>query len=86
MMASGLRLRGDVVRRVRRSLKTDLELVVYTVASTNAVHQVEDLTIPGGPYLSIGEEVDLEVIVNTFMDKRGAARTSLRIARREGDF
>jgi hypothetical protein len=84
--ASGLRLRGEVVRRVRRSLKSDLELVVYTVASANAVHHVEDLTMPGGPYLSMGEDVDLEVVVNTFTDKRGSARTSLRIARREGEF
>jgi hypothetical protein len=85
-MATGLRLRGEVVRRVRRSLKPELELVVYSVASTSGIHHVEDLNMPGGPYLSIGEEVDLEVVVNTFTDKRGQVRTSLRVSRMEGDF
>jgi len=65
----GLRLRGVVTRRSKRALKEDLELVTYSVSSENGSHVVEDLASPGGPYFSLGEKVDLEVVVRTFADK-----------------
>ena len=82
----GLRLRGRVTRRSKRELKADLEIVTYNVASENGSHLVEDFTPPGGPYLSLGEEVDLEVVVRTFDDKNQQACSRLRIARMVGEF
>ena len=69
----GLRLRGIVTRRSKRTLKEDLELVTYNVSSENGSHLVEDFAPPGGPYLSLGEEVDLEVVVRTFVDNMKCA-------------
>jgi hypothetical protein len=75
-----------IARRARRSLKDDLELVTYTVTSDNGAHEIEDLVKPGGPYLSLGEEADLETTINTFVDKNQQVRTRLRIVRRFGEF
>ncbi len=82
----GLRLRGRVSRRSKRGLKDDLELVTYSVSFETGSHLVEDFAPPGGPYLSLGEEVDLEVIVRTFTDKNQQACSRLRIARMVGEF
>ena len=84
--SGGLRLRGRVTRRSKRALKEDLELVTYNVSSENGSHLVEDFATPGGPYLSLGEEVDLEVVVRTFADKNQQACWRLRIARMVGEF
>jgi hypothetical protein len=67
-------------------LKADWELVRYHVASENGSHLVEDFTPPGGPYLALGQEVDLEVAVRTFTDKNQQACWRLRIARMVGEF
>jgi hypothetical protein len=82
----GLRLRGVVTRRSKRALKEDLELVTYNVSSENGSHDVEDLASHGGPYLSLGEEVDLEVVVRTFADKNQRPCSRIRIARMAGEF
>jgi len=82
----GLRLRGRVTRRSKRALKEDWELVTYYVASENGSHLVEDFTPPGGPYLALGQEVDLEVGVRTFTDKNHQVCWRLRIARMVGEF
>ena len=82
----GLRLRGRVTRRSKRALKADLELVTYHVASENGSHLVEDFTPPGGPYLALGQEVDLEVVVRTFTDRNHQVCWRLRIARLVGEF
>ena len=84
--AGGLRLRGTVTRRSKRALKDDLELVTYNVSSEAGAHMVEDFASPGGPYLSIGREVDLEVVVRTFTDKNQQPCSRLRIARMVGEF
>jgi hypothetical protein len=84
--SGGLRLRGIVTRRSKRTLKEDLELVTYNVSSENGSQLVEDFTQPGGPYLSLGQEVDLEVVVRTFADKNQQACFRLRIARMVGEF
>jgi hypothetical protein len=75
-----------VTRRSRRPLKEDLELVTYYISSANGSHPVEDLATPGGPYLALGQEVDLEVAVRTFTDRNQQACTRLRIARMVGEF
>src|SRR5580693_208559 len=62
----GLRLQGVVSRRSKRTLKDDLELVTYCVSSERGSDSVEDFSAPGGPYLSLGQAVDLEVIVRAF--------------------
>ena len=85
-LSGGLRLRGMIARRARRSLKEDLELVTYTVTSDNGTHEIEDLAQPGGPYLSLGEMVDLEATIHTFVDKNQQVRVRLRILRRFGEF
>ncbi len=82
----GLRLRGVVTRRSKRTLKEDLEVVTYHIASEQGCHLVEDFALPGGPYLALGEEVDLEVVVRTFADKNHQACSRLRIARMVGEF
>ncbi len=82
----GLRVRGIVTRRSKRTLKEDLELVTYNVSSENGSQMVEDFAPPGGPYLSLGEAVELEVIVRTFIDKNQQACSRLRIARMVGEF
>ena len=82
----GLRLRGIVTRRSKRTLKEDLELVTYNVSSETGSQLVEDLASPGGPYLALGEKVDLEVVVRTFIDKNQQACSRLRIARMLGEF
>ena len=60
-LPGGLRLRGTISRRVKRSIRDDLELVTYVVTSENGTRTVECLGKPGGRYLSLGELVDLEV-------------------------
>ncbi len=82
----GLRLRGIVTRRSKRTLKEDLELVTYNVTSETGSQSVEDLAPPGGPYLALGEKVDLEVVVRTFIDRNQQACSRLRIARVLGEF
>ena len=82
----GLRLRGVVTRRSKRTLKEDLEVVTYNVSSENGSQLVEDFAPPGGPYISLGQEVDLEVVVRTFVDKNQQACSRLRIARMAGEF
>ena len=73
-------------RRSRRALREDLEVVTYNVSFENGSHLVEDLAPPGGPYLAMGEEVDLEVAIRTFTDKKQQASSRLRIARMVGEF
>jgi hypothetical protein len=63
-----------------------LELVTYQVSSANGSHPVDDLAPPGGPYLGLGQEVDLEVVVRTFVDRNHQACSRLRIARLVGEF
>jgi len=75
-----------VTRRSKRTLKEDLELVTYNVSSEGGSQLVEDFAPPGGPYLSLGQEVDLEVVVRTFADKNQQACSRLRIARMFGEF
>ena len=75
-----------MTRRSKRTLKEDLELVTYNVSSETGSQQVEDLASPGGPYLALGEKVDLEVVVRTFIDKNQQACSRLRIARMLGEF
>jgi hypothetical protein len=75
-----------VTRRSKRALKEDLELVTYSVSFETGSHLVEDFAPPGGPYLSLGEEVDLEVVVRAFTDKNQQACSRLRIARVVGEF
>jgi hypothetical protein len=82
----GLRLRGKVTRRSKRTLKEDLEIVTYTVSSENGSQLVEEFAPPGGPYLALAQEVDLEVVVRTFVDKNQQACSRLRIARMVGEF
>ena len=84
--SGGLRLRGRVTRRSKRPLKEGLEVVTYNVSSENGSHLVEDLAPPGGPYLALGQEVDLEVVVRTFADKNHQACSRLRIVRMVGEF
>jgi hypothetical protein len=75
-----------VTRRSKRPLKEDLEIVTYHVSSENGSHWVEEFATPGGPYLPLGQEVDLEVVVHTFTDKNQQACSRLRIARMVGEF
>ena len=84
--SGGLRLRGIVTRRSKRTIKEDLELVTYNVSSENGSQLVEDFVPPGGPYLPLGQEVDLEVVVRTFADRNQQACARLRIARMVGEF
>jgi hypothetical protein len=67
-------------------LKEDLDVVTYNVSSENGSHLVEDFTPPGGPYLALGQRVDLEVVVRTYADKNQQACSRLRIARMVGEF
>jgi hypothetical protein len=67
-------------------LREDLEVVTYNVSFEEGSQLVEDLTPPGGPYLALGEEVDLEVAVRTFIDKNHQGGSRLRIARLVGEF
>jgi hypothetical protein len=82
----GLRLRGRVSRRSKRSLREDLELVSYTVTSENGTHLVEAFSKPGEAYLSLGELVDLEVEINVFADRKGISHHRLRVRARVGEF
>ena len=75
-----------MTRRSKRALKEDLELVTYHVASEDGSHPVEDFTAPGGPYLALGQDVDLEVMVRTFTDKNHQVCWRLRISRLVGEF
>jgi hypothetical protein len=75
-----------VTRRSKRTLKEDLELVTYHVSYENGSHLVEEFVSPGGPYLPLGQEVDLEVVVRAFVDKNQQACSRLRIARLVGEF
>lgn len=61
-------------------------MVTYNVSSEQGSHLVEDFTPPGGPYLAVGEQVDLEVVVRVFVDKNHQACSRLRIARMVGEF
>jgi hypothetical protein len=45
-------------------LKEDLKVVTYNVSSEQGSHLVEDFAPPGGPYLALGEAVDLEVVMD----------------------
>jgi hypothetical protein len=81
-----LRLRGKVTQRSKRASKEDLEVVTYNITSEKGSHLVEDFAAPGGPYLALGQEVDLEVVVRTFADKNHQACSRLRIARMVGAF
>ena len=45
-----------------------------------------DLIPPGGPYLALGQEVDLEIIVRIFADKNRQPCSRLRIAQMVGEF
>ena len=75
-----------MTRRSKRALKEDLELVTYNVASESGSQLVEDMGPPGGPYLALGEVVDLEVEVRTYTDRNQRACSRLRIARMLGEF
>ena len=75
-----------MTRRSRRALREDLEVVTYNVSFENGSQPVEDMTPPGGPYLALGEEVDLEVATRTFIDRNHQACSRLRIARMVGEF
>jgi hypothetical protein len=75
-----------VSQRSKRALRDDLEVVTYNVSFEHGSHFVEDLAPPGGPYLAMGEEVDLEVAIRTFIDKSHQACSRLRIARMVGEF
>ena len=75
-----------MIRRSKRPLKEDLELVTYHVSSENGSQLVEDFAPPGKPYLALGQDVDLEVVVHTFVDKNQRACSRLRIARMVGEF
>jgi hypothetical protein len=75
-----------VIRRSKRALKEDLEVVTYNVSSENGAHLVEDFGPPGGPYLALGQQVDLEVVVRTFVDRNQQACSRLRVARMAGEF
>jgi hypothetical protein len=75
-----------VTRRSKRALKEDLELVTYQVSFESGSQLVEDIAPPGGPYLSVGEVVDLDVAIRTFADRNQRACSRLRIARMFGEF
>jgi hypothetical protein len=75
-----------VIRRSKRTLKEDWEVVTYSVSSENGAHLVEDFAPPGGPYLVVGQRVDLKVVVRTYADKNQQACSRLRIARMVGEF
>lgn len=75
-----------MTRRSKRALRGDLEVVTYSVSFENGSQSVEDLASPGGPYLALGDEVDLEVAIRTFIDKNQQASSRLRIARMVGEF
>ena len=85
-LPGGLRLRGMVSRRMKRSINDDLELVTYVVTSENGARTVECLGKPGGCYLSLGELVDLEVDFRTYRGKDGAEHISLRVVAYKGEF
>src|SRR5262249_1726413 len=84
--SGGLRLRGTVTRRSKRTLKEDLVLVTYNLSSEHGSQLVEDFASPGGTYLRLGEVVDLELVVRTFIDENHQACSRLRIARMAGEF
>lgn len=85
-LPGGLRLRGIVSKRMKRSIKDDLELVTYIVTSENGARTVECLGKPGGRYLSLGELVDLEVDFRTYQGKDGTQHISLRVVAYNGEF
>jgi hypothetical protein len=85
-LPGGLRLRGVISRRMKRSIKDDLEVVTYVVTSENGTRTVECLGKPGGSYLSLGELVDLEVDLRTYLAKDGTQHTSLRHVVYKGEF
>ena len=85
-LIGGLRLRGMVGRRMRRSLKEDLELVTYIIISENGTYRVEEFSRPGGPYYNLGSLVDHELEVRSYCSKDGQTQTSLRSVRYAGEF
>jgi hypothetical protein len=85
-LPGGLRLRGVISRRMKRSISDDLELVTYVVTSENGTRTVECLGKPGCRYLSLGERVDLEVDFRTYRAKDGTMHTSLRVVAYKGEF
>ena len=70
-----------ISRRMRRALKEELELVTYLVTSENESHRVEELGRPGGPYYGLGNLVDLEVEVRSYLAKDGQVQLTLRSVR-----
>jgi hypothetical protein len=85
-LEGGLRIRGTVSRRSKRSLGEDLERVSYTITSENGTHIVEAFATPGGDYLPLGELVDLEVEAKIFVDRKGVPHHALRVLSRSGEF
>jgi len=85
-LPGGLRLRGMVSKRMKRSIKDDLELVTYVGTSENGARTVECLGKPGGRYVSLGELVDLEVDIRTYRGKDGTQHVSLRVVAYKGEF
>jgi hypothetical protein len=58
----------------------------YAWRGNNGVHEIENLAKPGGPYLPLGEIVDMDATIHTFVDKNHQFCTRLRIVRRMGEF
>ena len=75
---------------VRRPLKTDPRPQGCTPSRewtpALVLPLVEDFTPPGRPYLALGQEVDLELIVRTFADKNRQPCSRLRITRMVNEF
>jgi hypothetical protein len=75
-----------ISRRMRRALKEELELVTSLVTSENGSHRVEELGRPGGPSYGLGNLVDLEVEVRSYLAKDGQVQLTLRSVRYQGEF
>ena len=43
--------------------------MTYQVSFESGSELVEDIAPPGGPYLSVGEVIDLDVAIRTFADR-----------------
>jgi hypothetical protein len=82
----GPRLRGTVTRRSKRALKEDLELVTYNESFESRSQMVEVIAPPAGPYLFLGEVVDLDVVLQRFADRNQRLCSRLRIASVFGEF
>ena len=87
LTTAGLRLRGRISSRRKRPIGDGkVEMVVYRVGWLGGMLDVEDMVPPGGPYLRVGQFVDLEVAVRTYVAKSGQTYVSLRVFRPEGEF